>query len=237
MWNNESLLKQPAKLGGILGIAFLVLFFVSILGVQGEGVAIDDPIEEIRAYFVDDGEQYLLGDYLTGIALLFLLLPYTICLRIILARAEGEPGIFSQLYFAAVILAISFGAASAIGWGTASLAAGDERVDDSSIQLMMYVAQYGESGLLAGFALIALAASIVMLMTSVPARWLGYLGLATFALCIIGAAWVIDGDPEGALATVGLLGLLVFAIWNLCISIVLLRMGEPATVTTEAPVV
>ena len=228
----SGLLSQPARLGGVLGIAFLVLFIVAIIA-QGEAPATSDPAAEIREFFVDNRDTYLISDFLIGVALVFLFLPYGICLYMVLSRAEGGAEILSRLFLAGVILTLAIGAAGGIAWGTLALAAGDETVDDSTIKAMMYMGQYSSTGISFTFALTALAGSLVMLMTSAPARWTGYVGLAAFVLNLIGAAWIIDGDEEGVLSILALIGLLMFAIWTLCNSIAMLRSGQPHAMAVE----
>ena len=228
----RGLLSQPARLGGMLGIAFIVLFIVGVL-IQGSPPVASDPPDEIRAFFIDNRDSYLISDFLLGIAIVCLFLPFAICLHSLLAQADGEPGIMPTLFLAGTILVLSLGFAGSIAWGTLAMAAGDETVDDSFIKAMMYMAQYTENGISAAFALTALAGSIVMLKTAVPARWTGYVGLTAFALNIIGSAWVIDGDDEGVLAILMLLGLLLFAIWILTTSIMLLRLTQPESIAAE----
>lgn len=229
---NSGLFSQPARLAGFLGIGFLVLFIASIV-TQGETPMSSDPADEIRTFFVDNRDQYLISDFLIGIALIFLFLPFAACLRSVLAQAEGEPGILSRLFFTGAIITLAVGAAGGTGWGTLAMAAGDETVDDSSIKLMMYAGDYAFSAIGLGFALTALGASLVMIKTGVVAKWVGYIGLVSVALNVIGSAWIIDGDPEGAIAMFGWIGMLVVAVWILCTSVMLLRQPQANTVTME----
>jgi hypothetical protein len=215
----------------MLGIAFLILFIVAILS-QGEPPMASDSADDIREFFVDNRDSYLVSDFLIGIALVFLFLPFAICLHSLLIRAEGAPGIISNLFLGGVVLTLAVGFAGSLGWGTLAMGAGDEAMDDSTIKTLMYMEQYGSTGIHFGFAITALAGAIVMLTTSAPARWLGYVGLAAFVLNLIGAAWVIDGDEEGLISLLGLVGLLGFAIWTLCTSIVMLRLRQPDSEST-----
>jgi hypothetical protein len=231
--SSGDLWSQWRRLGGIFGILFLILFFVSILGLQGESPAYDDPIEEIRAYFADDRDIYLTGDFLIGIAFVFLFLPFAACVRPILAEAEGEPGICARLFYTGAVVTVVIGFAASIAWGTlAFAAAGDSEVDDGVIRAFMYMDAHAFSGLGFAFGLTALFGSLAIVRTGVFAKWSGYLGILAAALSVIGAAWIIDGDDEGILALLGLLGNILFTIWILALSIMLLRQAEAPVAAT-----
>lgn len=64
-------MTQWWRLGGILGIGFIILFFVGGFALQGESPSYDDPITEVREYFTEDGDQYLIGDYILGLGFVF----------------------------------------------------------------------------------------------------------------------------------------------------------------------
>ena len=87
-----SFTQQWWRIGGACGIAFIIVFIISI-AFEGESPTYDDPIEEIRAYWESDGETYLITDYLRGLATMLLILPFLVCLRAYLGRAEGSPEI------------------------------------------------------------------------------------------------------------------------------------------------
>jgi hypothetical protein len=229
---NGGLLSQPARLGGMLGIGFLVIFIAAIL-LQGEGPSTTDSVEEIRAYYTDDGQTYLITDYISGLALVFLFLPFIICLRAVLMRGEPEPRILTTLLFAAGIVTLAVGGAGATSLGTLAMGAQDETLDDSTIKMLMYMSDYGFAGISLGFGLIAVTAGVLMVLTGAVAKWTGYLGMVVAVINVIGAAWVIDGDQEGALAALAVIGLLTFAIWILCVSIMLLRQPQATAAHVE----
>ena len=192
-----------------------------------------DSDEEIRAYFVDNRDTYLIGDFLIGIAMVFLFLPFAACARSVFAQAEGEPGVATTIFFIGAILIVAVGFVGGIAWGTLAMGAKDEAFDDSNVKMLMYMGEYAFSGIALGFALAALGGSAVILTTAVVARWAGYLGLAAVVLNIVGSAWIIDGDSEGVLAILGLIGMLVFAVWILSLSVLMLRQKQPEAVAME----
>ena len=63
------------RLGGLLGIAFIVVWLPAALS-MGMTPTVDDPIDEIRAWWQDDGLRYLLAQYVVLLALIVLLLPF-----------------------------------------------------------------------------------------------------------------------------------------------------------------
>jgi hypothetical protein len=230
---NNGLLAQPARLGGILGIGFIVLFVISII-FQGDTPMSNDSADQIRSYFVDHGEKYLALDFITGIALIFFFLPFAACLRSVLAIAEGEPGICSRLFYTGAIISLAIGGSASLGQGAIAMGASDPAIDDSALKLMAYLSDYGFAAFGAGFALTAVSAGIVMARTGVVARWVGYFGLVVAVLNVIGAAWVIDGDPESVLSVIGIVGLLLFGIWVLATSVMLLRQPQATATRMEA---
>src|SRR3972149_8157913 len=104
------------RVGGVAGILFLIMFIVGIV-VRGEPPTFDDPVDEIRDWFTDNGEQYLIGDYLTTLAFVFFFLPFLASLRGLLASAEGGPAGWSRVTFAGGITFLGFGAGARPFWG------------------------------------------------------------------------------------------------------------------------
>ena len=93
----------------------------------------------------------------------------------------------------------------------------------------MYVDAYGFSMFTLTSALLMFPASVVILTSGVLWRWLAILGIAAGILAIIGAAWVIDGDQEGALGIIGFIGFFGFALWVLLVNInMILKKELPA---------
>jgi uncharacterized protein YneF (UPF0154 family) len=189
------------RLGGVDGIIWAVLFIVGAIGLQGEPPVRGDSIESIRAYFIDDGTKYLVGDFIVGIGFVIFYLPYVIALRWFLGSAEGTPAIWSWMAFAGGALSVMLGFVSGIFWSALALGLEDNPgLDDSTIRLMMDLNAVSFAGTMMAIALFVGSAGFVILRTGVLWRWLGGLGLLTAVLLLIGAAWPIEGDDEGTLA-------------------------------------
>ncbi|MGH2601548.1 MAG: hypothetical protein ACRDJ9_19460, partial [Dehalococcoidia bacterium] len=60
--------SQWWRIGGLLGIAFPILFAISIIISSGDEPDLHAPIEEIRTYFTDHGDRYLIGGYIIGLS-------------------------------------------------------------------------------------------------------------------------------------------------------------------------
>src|ERR1044071_3171065 len=93
----EGLMRQWWRLGGVLGIGYVVMFIVGIIVIQGESPMLHDSMEEIREYFGEDGQQYLVGDYIAGLGFILFFLPFLVILRAFLGHAEGSPALLSRL--------------------------------------------------------------------------------------------------------------------------------------------
>jgi len=221
----DSLLRQWWRLGGVFGIAFAILFIVGIF-VQGDTPMRDDSIQDIRAYFSDDGDLYLVGDYITGIAFVFFFLPYVVTLRWVLGSGEGWPPIWSWLTVV--------GGVSIVALGALAISADNTEIDDSSVRLLTEMNTYFFTLFSVGMALFVGSASLGVLRAGVLWRWLAALGLLAAVLLIIGAAWTIDGDEEGALAILGFIGAPLTLLWILLSSIKMIMMKEEPAPTERA---
>ena len=226
--NSQALFKQWWRIGGAFGIGFVILFIAGIVA-QGDIPMRGDSIEEVRAYFQDDGDMYLVGDYLTGIAIVFLFLPYLVTLRWVLGSGEGWPPIWSWLTVVGGVTMVALGGAGSMTFGTLALSADNPEIDDSSVRLLMEMNSYAFTLFSFGMALFVGSASLVILRTGVIWRWLAGLGLLAALLLVIGAAWPIDGDEEGAIAILGFIGAPATMLFIIISSInMIIRSEEPA---------
>ena len=224
----EGIWRQWWRLGGAAGIIFVVLFLIGV-GLQADEPLYDDSIEDIRAYWVDDGQQYLIGDYLIGVGFAFFFLPFLVSLRSMLGRVEGGVQVWSRVAFAAAIIALIWGAASSFFTGT--LAFGDyaKTAGEAELRLLMNLGYYSfSSGLSMTFAVFVLATSLVIYQTGVVWRWVAGLGAIVGILGTLGPLGVLSANPESffdALAFVALIGVMV---WVLLVSVgMLMRQEEP----------
>jgi hypothetical protein len=230
------LLQQWWRLGGYFGIGFVVLFIVAIIAQQamtGEPPSFDDPIQEIRAYWEDEGQGYLIADYLFALSLFLFFVPFVVSLRALLGAAEGGGQVFSRTAQAAGILTAAIIAAAATPW--AALALGAENINDATMTALMYFDAAAWNAVPYAFALLVLAASLVISVTGVLWRWLGILGALVGVSALISPLWIVTGDYEGPLGILGFVAFIGLALWILATSIAMvLRKVEPAPVAPVA---
>jgi hypothetical protein len=232
----EGLVRQWWRLGGLLGIGYVIIFLIAIVAIQGETPMLHDSIDEIRQYFGEDGQQYLIGDYLAGLGFILFFLPFVAILRAFLGYAEGPPAVLSRIALVGGLTAIVLGGAGAFSWGALALGAADDpEVDDAAIRTLMYMSSYSFALLPLAGALFLLPASAVIWRTAVVWRWLALLGLLVAVVGIVGSAWPIDGDDEGPLAVLGFVALIGLNLWVLLTSIAMVMKRElPAEAVVPA---
>jgi hypothetical protein len=177
---DSGLMTRWWRLTGVLGALFVVVFIVGG-SIEGATPTYDDSIEKIRAYWEDDGDKVLAGEYMIGLGVFFLYLPFLAGLRGVLALAEGGPMIWSRVTFAAGLFAAILAAGAGASWGT--LAFGAANLSDDSITTLMYFDVYAFTFFGPAFAIFLFAASLVIWRTGVLWRWLAILG---FLLTIVG---------------------------------------------------
>jgi hypothetical protein len=225
----NSLFRQWWRLGGVCGLAFIILFIIGVI-VQGETPTYGDSVEKVRAYWVDDGETYLIGDFIVGLGFILFFLPFASALRSLRGVAEGGVQMFSRISFAGAVLFIALAGAEGAAW--TSLAVGDfaENASDDTINLLMSLDMAGSHFLPAALAIMALPSGLVMVQTRVLPIWLGALTLIYSVLAIVSSLSILADNPEDS--PVGWIGFVGGAIWILLTSIVMVtKKDAPAAAT------
>jgi hypothetical protein len=230
------LTRQWWRVGGYFGIAFIVLFIVAVVVQEvlaGGPPAYDEPVEEIRTFWEEEGQGFLIGDYLFSLTYLLFFLPFIVGLRALLGRAEGGGQIFSRVTMLAGILALALLGAGTATWTT--LAFGAENLADDFVVGLMYMNAAAWSLTSMPLGVLLLAASVVIFTTGVLWRWLAIFGAIVGILAIVAPLSILDDDPEGPLAFVGFIAFLGLAIWVLATSIgMILRKVEPVHTVSPA---
>ncbi len=223
--------KNSWQISGAAGILFVVTFVVGIF-VQGDVADYKDSGETIVAWYEDNADQFLVGDFITGLAFIFFYFPFLAGLYARLSEAEGEPRVFSRTVLAGGIL---FPVAGLIGGvfvaGLALLK------DDASAEVAVYAsaASYHTFTALSGLAAVLMgAASVVILTRSAFWKWLGWLGVVAAVLGIIGGAASLENDPDGVISGLGFLSFILLGVWILAASAGLWRYQQ-TTATVAAP--
>ena len=216
--SSRSLMNQWWRLGGLAGILYVVLFVIGIL-IEGDTPMPDNSASDIKQYFVDNGDKFMIGDFIIGIGFVFFFLPFASALGSFLGRSEGEPPVWSRLIFFAAITFTAIGAAASSFLGALAYTAGDF-TDDNLLKSFVdanYYAFTTAGPLLAG--LLVLSASIVILRTKALWQWLGWLGLIFTIAAVISSLSVLNDDPNSPLGIMGFIVFISYGVWILIASV------------------
>jgi hypothetical protein len=206
------------RLAPLTGVAFVVLFIAAFV-ISGETPDVDDPVDQVRDYWVDnDAENIWSAAFVLWGSVLAIW--FGASLRTALRRAEGEPGRLSGLVFAGWTV-FAVGALAFAGFAFAAADVADEaEVGDEVIQTLSILNSDFFAILSGGLAVAMLASGIAVLRNGGIPRWLGYVAL------LLGIT---------AVTPIGFFSFLVAGIWVLIVS-VLLYQGEGApTASATAP--
>jgi hypothetical protein len=229
---NGGFISQYWRVGGACGIAFAVCFIVGAALSEGEPPTWDDPPAEIRAFWADDGQAYLAGDYIIGLGFMLFFFPFLSALTSVLGAAEGGSRMWSRIVFGGGVLFLALAAAQGIFWTT--LAFGDvaENLSDESLTLLMTLDVGAQHFPPAALAIMVLPASLVILLTRVLPLWLGVLALIEGVLGLLGPLAILADNPNDSV-----LSFLAFpgaGIWILITGIVLILKKEAPAVAAAA---
>jgi hypothetical protein len=216
------------QIGGIAGVLFAVGLAGFGLGLLGDAPTLNDSIEDIREYFDDNGDRVLISYWLVSLVSVVGLLTFASSLRSALMTGdEDEP--WGSLLFSAAVVTVSVVSVGLIGWGALALN-GTADYSDSTVRLLMDVDGLIFTSILPwSLAVFLAAASVLIIRHGMIWRWLGWIGLLVALAFVVGALWVLDGDPESALGVLvwgpGMLGTL---FWVVAASIGMYRMDASA---------
>jgi hypothetical protein len=199
------------RLAPLTGVAFVLLFIAAFV-ISGETPGTDDPVGEVRDYWVDnDAENIWSAAFVLWGSVLAIW--FAASLRTALRRSEGEPGRLSGLVFAGWIV-FAVGALAFAGFGFAAADVADEAdVGDEVIQTLSILNSDFFPIVTGGLAVAMLASGIAVLRHGGIPRWLGY-----FAL-LIGIT---------AVTPIGFFSFLAAGIWVLIVSLLLYQSeGAP----------
>jgi hypothetical protein len=229
----EARLRSP-RVAGVLGLAWFVVFAIGGIALQGEPPAYDAPIPEIRDFFNDNGQQYLVGDYIADLAFVLLFLPFAAVLRGLLGDAEGGQQTGSRLAFAGAVALVVIGSGATAFLDAIALGGGGPELSDSTMRAMLYADAVAIAALGVPAALFVLAASLVIWTTGVLWRWLAVIGTVAGVLLITGAAFPIEQDANGVLWGIRFASFISLAIFVLLTSLAQLSSGRSHVVPTRA---
>ncbi|HXG76552.1 MAG TPA: hypothetical protein VNJ53_08280 [Gaiellaceae bacterium] len=216
----------------LTGIVFVALIVVTFFVPAASPPSAEDPASDVVAWFADHETALLTSGYLSGLALVF----FVWFLGSLQRRLTdgGEPRIAVVAFGGGLVLAgiavIGNAISQYLAWGLA------RELDEETVRALWLL---GFGGLAYAFPLVVLveATALAALRSKVFPQWYGALGfLAGLWYAIGGAAYANDGffSPTGAY---GFIGFLVFLVWVLLTSILMLvprEAEQPAARTAAA---
>ena len=210
------------RLGGISGIIFIVLVIVSSFIAPGPPKA-SDPAEKITAYFTDHRGAILLSGYLGGLAIIPAVV-FIAALYTLLREAEGLSGGLALASFGSALLTGVFATTSSL---LGSVLAFTGRDADAATMRGLYNLDQ-MFGTFIWFPLVAwlLFASLIMLRIAGGYRWVGYLGILEAIVGLVGGASLARNGFFALGGPMGLIAVLIFAVWVLATSILMLMRAR-----------
>jgi hypothetical protein len=217
------------RITGAFGLAWIVLFALGGIALQGQPPAYDAPIGETRDFFGAHGGRYLWGDYIAGLAFVLCLLPFVVGLRSVLGAAEGGPQIGSRLVLIGGVATVIVGDAATAFLDALALGGADD-FSDATIRLLLQLDAVAIAAIGLPMALTVIAAGTVIWRTGVLPRWLAAVAALSALLHIVGASFVAADDADGPLFFTRFAGLIAFAVFVAASSVTLIR-GIPTAPT------
>jgi hypothetical protein len=210
--------------GGWSGIVFVTVWAVGFV-VRGDTPWYDDSTADIRRYWQDSGDRYIVVQYVVLLAAVLLFLPYALALTEHLGRAEGEPRLWSRVSLLGAVLLVAFALGAGAAWGAMAFAIDD--LSDQEVRLLMTldVGAFQTEGFAIG--LFVLAASLVAVGTAALRRWVGILGLVSGVGLLLWPMGLLPDDLNNVFNLVGFLAFLLALVWVVSTSVALLRSREP----------
>ncbi len=210
------------RMTAISGLILVVLGIMStVLPLFLPHAEAGDTAPQIAAYLTGQRGSLLFGMYSVGLGWGGLLLVFTSGLYAILARAEGDPSPLALLGFAGglVVAAIALMFAALGATAVYQLAAVDPAGARVVYQLFFMVVNFGAFPTIVN----VLPFSMVMLRTGVVPRWIGWIGVAAALAHLVASVSLAAQGPMSPSGIVPALAPVVYLVWALCTSIVLLR--------------
>ncbi len=217
------------RLGGAAGIIFVILALIPIFAIVREIPPVyDDPVEDIKAFFVDNDTAYQVGDYIGGIGFIIFFLIFLVSLTRVLRSAEGSGGLWSVLALAGGLVGLALGASMQVFWGALVLQAAADG-NDAIVRTLMYLQFVGNAFITLPMSLVVFGASMVIIKTGVLWKWLAWVGFPLSIAAVLAPIAVIEGDPEGVFAIIGIVTFNVFLAWSLAVSVAMISKNSLPT--------
>jgi hypothetical protein len=213
------------------GIVFAVLVVVTFI-LSGAPPALDDSPEKINAYFANHRSDVLRTTFVGALAAFFILW-FAAVLRSVLHRAEGGTGRLANLSFAGAVATTPLILMGDVAYSAIALHLAKQPTPDLVLSQTLF--DFGNLAYAAAAipqAVFLAAAGIVMVRTGAIHRLLGWLALVAAAVFLVASAARLSDDSP--LWIVSLVGLVLFLVWIVIVSILLLTRLKPAPAVRSA---
>jgi hypothetical protein len=196
------------RIGAATGIAFVAFLLASFLVIPEAPPALDDPIADIRSFFVDHSSAFQASAYLTGLAGLFFLF-FLGSLGTALDRATpGGPERRVVIPAGAIVLALAFvNVAILDSLATRVAAEADQAVIRALYDVQAFVITMAAFAIAAFVGAVSVASMRARLLPPLVDR----LGL------VLAVGWLISGFgvfvESGTFSPTGAVGFIVLVLW------------------------
>lgn len=217
---------------GWAGIVSAVYIVVAVAAfVVADFPTFEDPPGDVRSWLASDRAGLLVGQMATDFAVnILLFVPFVFGTAYLLEQSVPDQPILPRVSLFGGLLGV---VVIWIGWmNSIVLYLGAGELSDAIIETLMRTDSYlFGSALNMADAMWIGAAGLAILHSDWAPHWLGWLGLGGAVALASGGLWILQGDPEGVLVAVGLLGLIALVVWMVGFArfIVRARVEEPAS--------
>lgn len=212
------------KYSGFSGLVFVAMTIVAMI-LQSGSPSVDTELGSAREYFSDDGQRYLAGAFLLGLASFLFFVPFVSGLSYFVRLGEAGPQINGRLVLIAGVLLVALAATASIP--AAALAFGGATdLDDGTLRILLTMDHVGYRMLPFAMGLLVGATSVVIVFDNVFWPWLGVVGFIVAIIDFIAPLGLITQDMGGIFGVLHAVAVISFTAWMLCISYALMTRYE-----------
>ena len=219
---------RPDRWAAVAGLVFTALVVASFF--TPDMPSSDSPAEDIAAQLAGDRAAHQLS-LLLGVLADVAFLVFLAGLWSRLRRWEGPAGMFAAMFLTAGAALVTLMLVSAGLYRALVQYASGGQPDPAVLPALTVLNDWVGAAIVPAGVAMFLGAAMAILTTRALPRWLGWLAAATAVLLLISLAGVFQTSPEGGVVGIaGFGGFLLFLVWVLATSVVLLlRPGrQPA---------
>lgn len=219
--------RQIAGLAGVLAVALWFTMGLTIL----DGPGVTDSAADARAWYEAHGTEVALFTWAMPFIFGGLLLLFASGLRSLLAPADADSGgMWARFSFAGAVSQAGAGFIGLAFWGVLAQDEVLAVVSDETLKTLTAFDSIIFFTIMAWpSAVFVVGASVVILQSGVLPKWIGWLGSAVALAGVVGALWILSGDPDGFLgAVLGTVGFLGNLVWILAVSVSMIRSTPQA---------